>query len=363
LPIIPSKRLKRWQEQPMVASAKCVLACAGLVVVTFFTGCHIGPLHKQPFIPPEVPKELNKVNLPEYRVEPPDILLIDAVRAIPKPPYKAEPLDVLFVSLANPIPNEPLSGLVTVEPDGTINLGVQYGGSVSVVGKTLPEIQKAIEQHLIDKLKFKEPKITVSLSQGRSAQRISGPHLVRPDGTISLGTYGSVRVTGMTLAEVRKAIEFHLSEYLLNPEVAVDVQNYNSKIYYVVLDGGGAGQTIARLPITGNETVIDAISNVNGLTAISSQDRIWISRPAPEGGCHQILPVDWRSVVEKGDPATNYQVLPGDRVYVAAYPLTALDIRMARILAPVERVLGVTLLGSSVYYTFKNQGQFGGTGF
>jgi polysaccharide export outer membrane protein len=329
-------------------------------------GCHSTLVRKQPFIPPDVPKELSKVNLPEYRVEPPDILLIEAVRAIPKPPYRAEPLDVLFVALANPVPGEPLTGPISVEPDGTINLGATYGGSVSVVGKTLPEIKAIIEKHLTATVKLQDPKITVSLSQGRAGQRISGPHLVRPDGTISLGTYGSVRVTGMTLAEIRRAVEMHLSQFLLDPEVSVDVQNYNSKIFYVVLDGAGAGQTVVRLPVTGNETVMDAVAQVNGLTAVSSQDRIWVSRPAPEGGCHQILPVDWRAVVEQADPATNYQILPGDRVFVAAYPLTKLDIVMARMIAPIERAFGVVLLGTNTVNNIRfpqGQGGFGFGGF
>jgi len=294
-----------------------------------------------------VPKELSKVNLSEYRVEPPDILLIEAVRAIPKPPYKAEPLDVLFISLANAPENQPLTGQISVETDGTINLGVTYGGSILVVGMTLAEIKASLEKHLADKVGFKDPRLTVSLSQGRAAQRISGTHLVRPDGTVALGTYGSVRITGMTLAEARKAIEAHLSSYLLNPEISVDVMNYNSKIYYVVLDGGGAGQTIVRLPITGNETVLDAIAEAKGLAAVSSKDRIWVSRPAPEGAGHQILPVNWKAVVALGDTATNYQIMPGDRVYVAAYPLTTLDNSMARLFAPIERLFGAILLGSS----------------
>jgi polysaccharide biosynthesis/export protein len=334
--------------------------------VILSAGCHSTLVRNQPFIPPDVPRELSKVNLPEYRVEPPDILLIEAVRAIPKPPYRAEPLDVLFVHLANalPPPNEQLSGPISVEPDGTIDLGATYGGRVTVAGKTLPEIKAIIEKHLVTTFMFKDPKITVSLSQGRAGQRISGPHLIRPDGTISLGTYGSVRVTGMTLAEARRAIETHLSHFLLDPEISVDVQNYNSKIYYVVLDGAGAGQTVVRLPITGNETVMDAVAQVNGLTAVSSQDRIWVSRPAPDGGCYQVLPVDWRAVVERADPATNYQILPGDRVFVASYPLTKLDIVMARMIAPVERAFGIILLGTSMVNNIRfPPNQFGGNNF
>jgi polysaccharide export outer membrane protein len=319
------------------------LALAGVLA----GGCHTLGVRKQPVAPAPVPRELDLVCLPDYRVEPPDILLIEAVRTIPKPPYRVEPLDVLAVQLANPFPDEPLTGLFAVDPDGTINLGPTYGGAVPVAGYTLPQVKAALEKRIAEASKLKDPLVTVTLAQSRAAQRISGPHLIRPDGTIALGTYGSVRVAGMTLAEVRRAVEVHLAEYLLDPQVSVDVQNYNSKLYYVILDGGGSGQTVARLPVTGKDTVLDAIAQVSGLSAVSSKDRVWVSRPAPAGAGHQIFPVDWRAVSECGDTATNYQLMPGDRVFVAADPLVTLDTRLARLFTPIERALGITLLGDT----------------
>ncbi len=59
------------------------------------------------------------------------------------------------------------------------------------------------------------------------------------------------------------------------------------------------------------------------------------------------MPIDWRAIVEDGDTRTNYQVLPGDRVLVKAYPTVEADAKLARVIAPMERVLGITLLGSS----------------
>ena len=41
---------------------------------------------------------MNKVSLPPYVVETPDILQITALRVIPLPPYRLEPLDVLYLS-------------------------------------------------------------------------------------------------------------------------------------------------------------------------------------------------------------------------------------------------------------------------
>jgi polysaccharide export outer membrane protein len=310
------------------------------------TGC-LSPGTPPALPPSEVPRELDKVTMPEYRVEPPDILLIEAIRAVPKPPHIVEPLDVLFIQLANPIKDEPLTGLFTVEPDGTVNLGVNYGGTVKVGGMPVEQAREVIETHL-KKILTNPPRVSVSLAQSRAAQRITGPHLVRQDGTISLGSYGSVRVVGLTLAETKKLVESTLSQSLQDPLVEVEVQGFNSKVYYIIFDGGGAGQQVYKFPITGNETVLDAVANANGLSPVSSTHRIWVARPAPAAAnpC-QMLPVDWKAVSTKGDPTTNYQLLPGDRLYIDAQPAVTFDTYLARFLSPIERVLNTVLLGYS----------------
>jgi polysaccharide export outer membrane protein len=127
----------------------------------------------------------------------------------------------------------------------------------------------------------------------------------------------------------------------------VEVTGYNSKVYYVIYDGGGAGQQVARMPITGNETVLDAVSQLAGLPVVSDAKRIWISRPAPAGCSCFTMPVDWHAITECADTRTNYQILPGDRVFVKAYRMTEADNTLARVLAPIERLFGVTLLGTS----------------
>lgn len=340
---------------------------AALLATAIAGGCQGRQARSEPVPVAPLPRELDMVTQPEYRVAPPDILVIEAVRAIPNLTYRIAPTDALFIDLTPSLPEKPLSGVVPVDLDGTIDLGPDYHRKdqppLRVAGLTLPQAREAIEKHLRVVAPIKDARVTVTLAQTQTPQRISGPHLVRPDGTISLGTYGSVQVAGMTLAEVRRAVEAKLSESLLDPEVSVDVQSYNSKLYYVILDGGGAGQTVYRLPVTGNDTVLDAISQVSGLSAVSSKDHIWLSRPAPVGAGHQVFPIDWRAVSECGDTATNYQLLAGDRVYVAAYPLIQLDTTLARVFAPIERVFGITLLGSATIRSLdpdSNRGTGGG---
>ena len=139
----------------------------------------------------------------------------------------------------------------------------------------------------------------------------------------------------------------HLSQYFDSPEVSVDVIAYNSKVFYVITEGAGLGDNVRRMPITGNETVLDAISTVNGLSQVSST-QIWVARPAPGGfGCEQILPVDYAAITRGGSSATNYQILPGDRVYIAEDDVAAFNKWLAKVTAPVERLLGITSLGTS----------------
>jgi polysaccharide biosynthesis/export protein len=332
------------------------------LTLALLSGCqtlHPGPQHAPLTLP--LPRELKKVSLPPYVIEPPDILQIDAVRLVPKPPYRIEPLDALSIGVPEALPNEPISGVYTVEPDGRINLGPSYG-SVAVAGMTQEEARKAIESHLGPILKA--PQAFVALAQTRGVQQVQGPHLVRPDGTVGLGVYGGVFVTGMTLPEAKEAVEAHLTQFFVRPEVSLDVTAYNSKVYYVVSDGGGSGEQVTRLPITGNETVLDAVGTVGGLGPISSKHKIWIVRPTPDDAdCDQVLPVDWNAIVRRGVTRTNYQLLPGDRLYVQAQSFVTFDTQLGRFLAPFERMFGFTLLGNATVRALQgNSGGQGGAG-
>src|SRR5438270_577635 len=79
------------------------------------------------------------------------------------------------------------------------------------------------------------------LAEYRGQQQVRGEHLVRPDGTVGLGTYGEVHLAGFTLLEAKAAIEAHLSQFIQKPEISLDVAGYNSKVYFVVFDQGGFG--------------------------------------------------------------------------------------------------------------------------
>lgn len=289
------------------------------------------------------PAEMSKVSLPDYRIEPPDILLVEGIRMVPKVPYEIEPSDQLQIVVLGTTPEQPIAGVYQVEPTGLVNLGPGYG-AVKVAGLTVEEAQDAIKRALLRTLT--QPEVAVSIVFIAAQQQLTGEHLVGQDGTVNLGIYGRVYVAGMTLEEARDAIEHQLAPHFDEPQTAVDVLVYNSKFYYIIAEGStGLQEQVARIPITGNETVLDAVANIGGLDQTSSR-KIWISRPAPGGlSCDQVLPVDWAAITRGANTATNFQLLPGDRLFIAQDRALAASSFINLVLNPLERVLGFGLLG------------------
>lgn len=333
-----------------------LILCALLPALSLFVGCAqlcrpypTCVLQQLPEIP--VPTEENKAVLSSYIVETPDILLVELINPIHKPPYRIKPNDFLRINVTGAPEFAPLKGDYAVQPHGTIDLG-EYG-SLEAINQTVDELKSTIGKQVTKRFPEAIISVDVGLLSTAPPQAVTGPHLVRPDGTIGLGTYGSANVAGMSLAEINDVITKHLSDYFLDPQVNVDVISYNSKVYYIILDNAGAGQTVHRLPFTGNETVLDAMSFVGGLTPVSDDQRIWINRPVySEGnptGEAAILPVSWNAIVHHGDASANYQIMPGDRIYLDSQAVDRLDTVLAKVISPIERVLGVTLLGSTTY--------------
>jgi hypothetical protein len=84
------------------------------------------------------------------------------------------------------------------------------------------------------------------------------------------------------------------------------------------------------------------------LPTVASLKKIWVARPSPVGNpCSQVLPVDWKAITQAGRTETNYQLMPGDRIYIHADSLITAYNYIDKMVAPVERIFGVLFLGTS----------------
>lgn len=210
------------------------------------------------------PRELARVNYPAYVVEPPDLIRIEVLEALP---------------------GRPITGERLVRPDGTISL--DFYGDLHVGGLTVTQIKEKVIERLRQFL---------------------------PDEILGL----------VEQYEEGETIEIVNIPPRNSDRVFVDVAAYNSKVYFV--QGDVAQPT--RLICMGNETVLDALVYAGGFLPSADLANIRLVRPAGSPGSRDgkavVLPVDYEGIVDRGDTSTNYQLFPGDRVIVYRDPKSGL---------------------------------------
>ncbi len=146
-----------------------------------------------------------------------------------------------------------------------------------------------------------------------SPVRLPADQPVLPDGVIELGEYGRPVVAGKTVpaieAEVRQLVKAKEKK-----DVALTVRliSRQSKVYYVIGEVNSPGS----FPLSGRETVLDGLMAAGGLTRSAALTKAILVRPSQPDSCREVLPVCLQQIVQLGDTTTNYQIRPGDRIYI-----------------------------------------------
>ncbi|HEV3085296.1 MAG TPA: SLBB domain-containing protein [Gemmataceae bacterium] len=150
-----------------------------------------------------------------------------------------------------------------------------------------------------------------------SPVRMPGDQPVLPDGTINLGRYGRIVVAGRTVNEIEAVVHAAVQAQAGGKDIgaiSVRLMTRVSKVYYVLGEVNAPG----AFPLTGRETVLDGILAAGGLTDRASHSHIILSRPSPPDHCRIVLSICYGEIVQLGDTTTNYQLAPGDRIFVAS---------------------------------------------
>lgn len=155
--------------------------------------------------------------------------------------------------------------------------------------------------------------ILVQAADLDSPVRLPGDQTIMADGTIVLGKYGQVMVAGMTVEQVGGAVtDLIKSQEKDAGKIIARLVSPASKVYYVLGDVNAPGS----FPLAGRETVLDGIVAAGGLTQRASRRDILLARPTRPGESPIVFPVCYLQIVQLGDTTTNYQLMPGDRIFV-----------------------------------------------
>ncbi len=226
--------------------------------------------------------------------------------------YIVEPPDLLKVEVLEALPGRPISGDRLVRPDGKISLG--YYGDVYVAGLSVPQVKEKIVLHLrkymadsILGLVIEDCTDDEEASLPAAPERRNPFEESPPPGATPQKKDPVDRKPRVPSGAPKTRIEPRDSD-----RVSVDVIAFNSKNYYMQ----GEFEQPGMLPITGHERVLDAINYGGGLTPEADHEQVFLFRLPADGGPMQTFKVDVDQIMLGDDLSTNYQLEPGDRLVV-----------------------------------------------
>jgi polysaccharide export outer membrane protein len=149
------------------------------------------------------------------------------------------------------------------------------------------------------------PEDVIAVKVWREAD-LSGEHMVRPDGRISLPLVSDVEAAGQTPEQLAKAIAEGLSKYMNQPEVSVAVRAINSKFYFIqgeVLKPG-------KYPLLIPTTDLQALVNAGGFQEFANRKKIVVMRGEKR---HKF---NYKDVINGKNLDQNIELLNGDLIVV-----------------------------------------------
>jgi polysaccharide biosynthesis/export protein len=135
---------------------------------------------------------------------------------------------------------------------------------------------------------------------------------VRPDGKVSVPLIGDVVAAGLTTEQLQQVITKKLAKHVVSPDVTVIVLQMNSRFVSVV---GRVKQT-ARVPMTQNLRVVEAIALAGGFDPFADTDDIRVVRRLPDGNEVEYH-FDYDAYMDGYAPNTNFLLQAGDVIYVS----------------------------------------------
>lgn len=132
---------------------------------------------------------------------------------------------------------------------------------------------------------------------------------VSATGTVNYFLLGSIEVGGKTTAEVTAEVRELLNrDYLVNPQVSVEVKEYRVREVFV----NGAVFKPGAVAVTGEQplTILGAIFRAGGLTPRANADKIRFTRPG-----ERTVTLSYEELTRQ-DPAEAIRLQPGDVIDV-----------------------------------------------
>ena len=138
----------------------------------------------------------------------------------------------------------------------------------------------------------------------------STPYIVRPDGKVTFPLIGDIDVTGKTVTEFTRQLEVSLAEYLVRPQVSVNILKLGTTRVYVL----GEVKKPGLYELEKSHRVLDALGKAEGFTEKAAKKKIFLIRK----GAEEPVLVNINNFLKKSDQSQNYVLNEGDCLYLTS---------------------------------------------
>lgn len=166
---------------------------------------------------------------------------------------------------------------------------------------------------------------------------------VRPDGRVSLDLVGDVEVASKTIEEIRELITTKIGQYIVHPDVTVILRRSSSRKYYVF----GQVRRSGAYPLIGTVTAAGALAQAGGGTQYAALNSARLMRPTEAG---EVFKIRLKDITQSGIGDTNYELQPGDMIYVPPTRGARIGFAIQAYFFPVKQALGIPakLIGTAL---------------
>ncbi len=131
-------------------------------------------------------------------------------------------------------------------------------------------------------------------------------------GAISYPLIGTLNVGGLSIFEVRDKVAEGLSEYLVDPQVGINVISYESMKIFVL--GEVVRPGVFQNP--NGMSALEAVSTAGGFTLDAATDEVILVRGGPDDPV--LTTLNLSDALKKADSSQNVMLVAGDALYVPA---------------------------------------------
>lgn len=169
-------------------------------------------------------------------------------------------------------------------------------------------------------------------SQRVNLGEISGT-TIRKDGNVHMVIIGELRAAGLTLTEFEAKLQVRAADFIVDPQVSVEILEYGSQKFYVL----GEVPRPGAFAVDGDTTLLEGVGLAGGIPPTADLEGATVIR----GG--KLMPISLADILRRGDVSRNIYLRDGDVVHIPDNVA-----KKVHVLGEVQRPMSVAIERDSV---------------